>query len=307
MQELEMRIHDGDILVGVPSGQLGAPLLGDDLVGAEIVLLGPGCNAEAEGCATRLIIKGHFEPQFWEGCTASNQDCAGMALTTPSYAFQVIQNDGTCLTLCDPSVTEQDDGIAGTAVIFTGDVYDEGPGGVRIRTDEQLSLDEQKEFQIACYGTAISKLHFLRHTTAAQKGVPAQARIDRDRRQSMLQLITGDYCATGVYHTLNGLPLRLSFDRSPLEAMFDDVGLSGAQSVDALWSTTGQGATCLGTPRLLMATGKPAQELRDEINSDCANAPNAPNPLPLCDAVALQNAKGGTFGADYAISANTFP
>jgi hypothetical protein len=295
-------------------------LTGPGLVGAEIVLSGPkpGCEHSPDPeCQTPqsyyLIIKGYAEKQFWTSCASGDPDpdCAKLPATTPVYAFQVTTGDGGCAVLCEPGITDRDDDLAGTAVVFRGDVYDDTVNGVKIRSvdgiapTEKLNSSENDKFNIACYGTAISKLHFLHHTSASI--TTASSKPSVTERQTMLQLLTGDYCGTGDLHTVNGLPLQLDYNHPPHQPAFGNVGLNGAQSIDALWSGDGKGALCLGTPRMtkVEAAASPGDDKAAEqrvvkaITDGCARA------IPRCTPAQRTDALNRIF-AGYAISANSF-
>lgn len=319
-RDLAMDIVDGDHLVGVASNP-AAVLTGPDLVDAEIVLSGPkpGCEHSADPvCQTPqsyyLVIKGYAEKPFWTSCAPGDIDpaCAKLPTMTPVYAFQVTTGDGGCAVLCEPGITDRDDDLAGTAVVFRGDVYDDAGKGVKIRSidgmapAEKLNSSESDIFNIACYGTAISKLHFLHHTSAAMTTVSSKPNVAE--RQAILQLLTGDYCGNGDLHTVNGLPLRLDYNHPPHQPAFANVGLNGAQSIDALWSADGTGAVCIGTPRLtdVEAARLPGgdrkaieQSLVDKITAGCDRA------IPRCTAAQRADALNRVF-AGYAISANSF-
>jgi hypothetical protein len=315
-----MNIVDGDRLIGVASDP-PTELAGSGLVNSEITLSGPrpGC----EGSTTpecrppqtyHLIIKGYADRPFWTSCAPGDldPDCAKLAGTTPVYAFQVTTGDGGCAVLCEPGIADSDDDLAGTAVVFRGDVYDETETGVKIRSvdgtapGEKLRLDgsEDDQFNIACVGTAVSKLHFLRHTSASM--IAAAGKTQVAARQSMLQLLTGDYCGNGILHTINGLPLQLDYNHSPLRPVFDNVGLKDAKSVDALWSGDGSGALCLGTPRLTMVEAAKLSGDRQAAEDALVNEIAIGCPaIPRCTPAQRTDALNGIFGG-YAISANGF-
>ena len=118
----------------------------------------------------------------------------------------------------------------------TADRYD-----ARTKTVRETGGDDTW-FNIACAGTAIAKLHLLRHTWAADRDGAHPTTVDQ--RQALLKLLAADYCGTGKAFTVEGQPLAYSFDQRWARA----VDWNGAASVDAVWDANH--AVCLRTPRL---------------------------------------------------------
>ena len=200
-------------------------------------------------------------------------DCADCSRKTyPRYAFEARSLDDDCpLEVCDPGLDNGSDdpnNLIGNAEIFQGDFYEPG---YTVRTSAATGYDDDT-FNIACVGTALSKLHSLRHTSASQ-GAPADHLPPPvDKRQALLRMLTADYCGAGHPFTHNGVPLHFGIDLSagydgllnpgppppvpspnagieiPTWTLFTLNPTAGLSTVDALW--TGDGATCIGTPRL---------------------------------------------------------
>jgi ADYC domain len=203
-------------------------------------------------------------------------DCAGCTRPTYHvYQFSARSLDDDCpLQVCAPGLDDGSDAthnLIGNAVIFQGDFYEPG---YTVRTAAATGYDDDT-FNIACMGTAISKLHVLRHTAASQ-GAPSDPMPPPvDKRQAILRMLTADYCGAGHPFTHDGVPLHFGIDLAagydgllnpgpnppvpdpntgisvPASSRFRLDPAGGIASVDALW--TADGATCIGTPRQLIA------------------------------------------------------
>lgn len=204
-----------------------------------------------------------------------------------------------CVELCKPGLTD-DTTLSGTAVMFRGDSYDDNTFAVSNSTDDS--------FNIACYGTVISKMHFLRHTSAAM----GTAAFPVTQRQAMLRMLTGDYCGNGHSFTSEGHPIRIGFGHAafqPRSEFQPDVGLGSARSLDAMWRTDGTRASCIGAPRLSDVPGpdvtstsveERVREIQDYCNEQYLPVPSR------CEANRWGDAKSGNLGDDYLMSANLF-
>jgi hypothetical protein len=286
---------DRDVLLGRPAGG-GPPAQGECvsggaancLTGAEL-LLGSFNDKNRDRLTPqyRLKIQHVGHRQFWTQCN----DCTDRE-STPTYQFTAIKLDDSCeVEICKPGLADGFDGtLTGEAVIFRGDYYDE-------LTHSVLTTGAQDEFNIACLGSTISKLHLLRHTTAS---LSATNTTTIDQRQTLLRLFTADYCGNGHGFTEDGLPIRLGINNAHYDLIQSSHYIaSDAASVDALWSNGH--ATCLGTPRWVRGTTRSwtPDALRTEIRLGCA-IPDCPvmTPVPLKPAPA---------SSDYAITANPVP
>lgn len=285
----------------------------------------------------QLTIKDVRPTKFWtEPCAREESGCSDESDTVQLYTIEY-RRAGSALpkkrNICspvmgtDPTVRE----IDGTVVIFRGDQYDDNT--YRVQADGASTW-----FNIACVGTAISKLHLLRHTTAGSRGM-AWSRDSRRRlttlaqRQTLLRMLTGDYCGIGYSFTVNGHPLTYTFAQRNWEPQvpwrFDESSPSGETnaSIDALWNE--HGAVCIGTPRL--SDQEPEAALLQRIQEKCgwfrlasghlvrrpaqpgAMTPSRPLPRrpPICDRKILAEAMDPEVRADalartgsYAVSAN---
>jgi hypothetical protein len=259
----------------------------------------------------RLKITDVNYTDFW----AQGPSYRGAATQFPVYSFVATSDDGCEVEMCAPGLSDDHpDDISGKAVMFRGDFYDEGSHGV---TTSPATAYDDDVFNIACLGTAISKLHLLRHTSASQIDPANPADPQPDKRTTMLRLLTADYCGNGTSFTQNGLALRFNFDSSIYSlTKLSEYGMDDAESLEALW--TPQGALCIGTPRLLRGSDKKWHDraaLIKKINETCAGGPvnsaaraGNKSPLPhvvqdckdLPDAALATPFKAG----NYAISGN---
>ncbi|HEX7841768.1 MAG TPA: ADYC domain-containing protein [Kofleriaceae bacterium] len=258
-RQLTLRIdrEHPDVLIGIdPSNRVvqGECTSADDdrcLTGARLFLVPPADSDQVRSIlkefpdATPRIVGGYeftieriSSTPFWSQRPGQPPD-----REVPVYSFTVTSLADNCsVELCRPGLTDDHaGGLRGAAVIFRGDTYDERSYQV---TDTLRDPDDD-QFNIACVGTAISKLHLLRHTAASGGGTTVV------QRQAMLRLLTADYCGNGHPFTVDGLPLDLEFD-SPRgyaptsESLYP---VTSRDTLDAGWNENG--ATCLGHPRLL--------------------------------------------------------
>lgn len=287
---------EGDDLVGIRNDN--TKVKGASLKGATLSI------KESDDSYT-LTIEDVLETPFWAGCMAGDR-CKDAPPTVPVYRFSVIRDRGGCkVELCRPELSDDHDTLKGTAVIFKGDVYDDN---YRVRSNdssvpaERLKPGEDDLFNIACVGTTVSKLHFLRHTSASVE--PPVLRATVAQRQTMLRLLTADYCGIGQPFTEEGLPIKLGFD-SPMWDV-SSYKLGDAKSMDARWSK--DGATCIGIPRLRdrvksptgAAVADPEKYLLDQIKQYCP----VTNRCPAVAPAAL--AAPSVFGGSYGVSGNLF-
>jgi hypothetical protein len=254
---------DGDILRGKPVNSAAAT----DVVPGSVLYLGP---PETPGGPPSkptymLTITGINPDQpFWADCPG----CTNPHF--PTYNFTATSIADNCeVAFCQPGLSTDDQGkvnnLSGTAVIFRGDYYDDA---YTVRTTPPSDYDDDV-FNIACLGTAISKLHRFRHTSAARvtsSDLPPSPLPSASQRQALLRLLTADYCGIGHPFTVDGTPIRLGFNQTFTPTSHSEFTLNSSGSIDALW--TGGGATCIGTPRLTAS----APAILDRIQATCREA-----------------------------------
>lgn len=276
---------DGDRLQGKRSD--GTLLEGKDLVGAVLYLFRGHTRWE-------LKIVNVDEIGFWTGpeATATVYDINFSPANSDLRKWQ---------PLCRPTKEKgfESDALQGSALFFRGDRYN------ALGKQVEETGPEDTWFNIACSGTAISKLHLLRHTLAGRHPDAQVTKVEQ--RQAVLKMLTGDYCGTGYPFTEDGHPLVYSYDQQwkrvnsalrPLRPDVTPAGWTAAESLDAIWNM--DGAVCLDTPRLL----RRFPSIREAIDHECANA-NPPRTLSPCSPWnGLQTDWGWTLRGGYAISAN---
>jgi hypothetical protein len=287
----------GDELIGRDGARM---LKRADLEGAVLTLLRNG----REQFLLR-IVKVTTEPYWTDPCTQESADCH----LVPRYTIffkRAGDLDDREADICSPAVEwDMTDGpdyaparggqpggqppsvlrppvrtfgtrpqIRGQAIVFRGDQYVEP--GFQVHVDHTSTW-----FNIACRGTAVAKLHLLRHTSASRRD--SDRITTREQRQSVLRMLTGDYCGIGYPFTRNGQPLSYTFDQDWRSGEPRPPGDSGSGtaftglenvSLDALWDE--HGAVCIGTPRL--AEHEPVLQLAQRIWQICDRRLATPPP-----------------------------
>jgi hypothetical protein len=278
--KLNLDVVGQELLGRTPSG----PYQGAQLNGAQIILTQPAADpGRLSGVGIpdttyTLTITDVRTADFWSECKA-DEDCTAAPDQVNFYKFNAVSSDGCEIELCKPGLADgYDGGLSGTAVIFRGDYYDDD--GYTVRATPPSPADSDV-FNIACLGSAISKLHLLRLTTAGGH-VTNQNTVKL--RQAMLKLLTADYCGAGVPFTQDGIPVDLGFKSLRWRpSVASQYRLHGPDAVDALWTDTG--ASCLGVPRMAKH-GWAEPELRAAIASTCS-AHSKPSP-PACAVATVQ-------------------
>ncbi|MBZ0237759.1 MAG: hypothetical protein K8M05_35925, partial [Deltaproteobacteria bacterium] len=229
----------GDRLSGVrPSARLS----GGRLVGAELLLL------DKDGVIHTVVIAGVRLIPYWVG---------GGETWTYRLMHRPVASPSDLQPLCTTrdEALQDDPGWEGMnateTVIFTGDHYD----AIRKTVEPQPF----GWFNIACAGSAMAKLHLLRHTEASSDPVH---RTDFGERQSMFKMITADVCGTGRPFTSDGE--RLFYMDAHEWTRFDP---ANARSLEAIWNR--HGAVCLDEPRRLAEEGPDLLQL---ISDECERA-----------------------------------
>lgn len=309
----------GDVLRGT-NQQTGEVLDHDKLNGAQLLLGHPMKESNKAGnrSAHALKLKAEYaltisvdKAYFWAQCS----DCDDAAKEFPVYRFSAKDNNGNDITMCAPgrgpihslAAPPKPINIDGVAVMFRGDYYDQKMH--EVSTTPAAGDDDL--FNIACLGTAISKLHLLRHTSASQLSPDDPRNPGIAERQTMLRLLTADYCGNGSSFTEDGMPIHFRFN-SPLYTLTEasQYALSNGDSLEALW--TSKGALCIGAPRLLRSGDKQwnnPETLINKIRNACAKSygNNTPVPTPIlpdCSTIGTASLETPFASDNYAISGN---
>jgi hypothetical protein len=173
-------------------------------------------------------------------------------------------------------------GIEYAAIAFAGDRY---------AADHTVSESDPHGplFNLACAGTAMAKMHLLRHTqvqgeAAMRQPLPVMPPSDADR-QAMLRMLTADYCGDGSTYTNNGHPLIYNDANHWFPAPgrpVPQIPLDGStnghiQSFEAVWGPGG--AICIDTPRKVPLAQIPCVFLRKRLPSRPLAAPGGASSL----------------------------
>jgi hypothetical protein len=293
---------DGDDLVGIERGceprdehlpgtvRRGCRLQDTQLIGT-VITLAPDASRKASGHPEKYFL--HIDDVtftgFWtEPCAFDPaRRCTALDLV-PLYTIRFVKEGGTEKGhLCAP-LSRPGEAVQGRVTIFRGDQYSEPPPGAFRRPGYRgpgyvvASDPDSTWFNIACEGTAIAKLHLLRHTAASQVGrtgpvVHPQRTTTISQRQTLLKMLTADYCGIGFPFTENGHPLSYAFEQR-WEPLFPRTNGSAVAfreivhaSIDALWNQ--DGAVCLAVPRLSAVPGRsdtvPRAVLENRIRTWC--------------------------------------
>ncbi|HET9990017.1 MAG TPA: ADYC domain-containing protein [Kofleriaceae bacterium] len=189
----------------------------------------------ASGGDYELLLARYNETSFWAGNPKAVPFFEIQARKAGDQKFTEYACKYDALT-DDPYWTS----IRHSAVVFEGDHYDPV---LKTVVDTYGST----VFNVACAGTTPAKLHLLRHTNAGAWDLSTGLRLYPTTvavRQTMLKLLTADYCGTGVSYTVDGTPL----------AYADSTGswwMPGT-TTEAIWGPSG--AICLDTGRYLLPT-----------------------------------------------------
>lgn len=203
----------GDDLRGIDAG--GAVYSGNELIDARFHL--------ARGTERIIVRIARIDwVGFWVGA-ASQVPVYTFMYTKPTMANRE-------LNVCTTADTEQ--AVPTTAaLVFTGDRYDAVHKTVSDRTGGF--------FNVACAGSAMAKLHLLRHTAAGQDATHTTSLSDRT---AMLKMLTADVCGTGRSFTRDGEAVFYTdwHNWHPFQPGF-------LGKYEAIW--TDAGAICLDEPR----------------------------------------------------------
>jgi hypothetical protein len=264
---------DRDELVGRDGA--GARLTGAQLLGATLLL-------DASGKPFEVKITDVGDTDFWVG--------GGKA---PTYTFQYRRAGAGAeelVQLCkgspvpagstDPQVASQ------LALVFAGDRYDAARKTVTQTSPECW-------FNVACAGTAVAKMHLLRHTWAGSTG-PYVTQVPE--RQAMLKMLTDDICGTGLSFTRDGMLVYYADRHAPPWHPFAPVGAPAPTigSMEAVWDP--DGAVCLDVPR----REKEVPGIGSLIGAECAKT----HARATCQSAGLDLTNWSKPTTNYGVSAN---
>jgi hypothetical protein len=248
---LQLEVHGHD-LVGNP--KVGPSLTRGQLQNAVLTLE----REDGQKYEVRIAAVGSIE--FWVAPTIDKAKDGETTIdpTIPTYTF-IYQKLGTGLEAPLCSVVDENlaaewmhrtnhtPGTTATlALVFAGDHYDAAAKTVGPPDPNG------KWFNVACAGSAMAKMHVLRHTEAGshpmQFGGAGPWTTTFDQRQAMFKMITDDICGTGYSFTVDGENVYYADERSWHPLGFDNPTVPlPVKSIEALWGK--DGAICLNEPR----------------------------------------------------------
>ncbi len=196
----------------------GPTLRGLGLIGATILVKEPGTLS----LPLPITILGYEKIPSW---AENGPDVATYALLYPDVGSVLGARN-----VCNGDLT---DVLATAAVVLGGETYD--------LPSKTVNPGLDRWFTIACAGSAAAKMRLLNYGPQSNfdgAGHPATVA----QRQSVLKMITADYCGNGTSYTANGTPLQ--YEDAAGTVSFD--GTPGA--VESVW--TQNGALCLDTTRI---------------------------------------------------------
>jgi len=313
-QQLSLAVI-GDELVGVDPRRLTpsstGQLRGQELVGTKLILASarptptnPDTSLEIEiaavGATTYWVGEPGSVPTYvlkWRGDHNKElQSLCGRprAAVPGGKPWVLLPGDWTDKVGTDATI----------ALVFAGDAYEGNGKSIKDVTEPLTRWSTPAHdgspgpqtkrgvcwFNVACAGSAISKMHLLRHTTA---GSDASHQTDKGQRTTMLKMITDDVCGTGKSFTVNGE--KVFYEDMQLWHPFP----AAPRSIESLW--TRDGAMCLGEAR----REREDPSVTARIHEECARANH---PLPPCPITASNYRKwpglavSGHYG--YGLSAN---
>jgi hypothetical protein len=214
----------------------------------------------------------HDGTRFWEieiaGYTSALEDWVEPAGFVSAYHLRYRPRGRTeWIDMCkDPRSAAADpnwpNGHETYALLVEGERYDPVA-----KTVQAADVSDEDWFNIACAGSALSKMVLMRYDPRIAPG--SVYHTTPQERQATLKMLTADYCGTGRSFTVSGHPLLWENDAGSHMIEAGDV-----DTLEAVWDENG--ATCLSTPRLL---AKEPGILAD-IQTECALPPPCTDPDP---------------------------
>ncbi len=231
----DLEVDDGRLTATLFFGMVGSPhtLSGTGLAGAELRLKKVS-ETGVVSYRSLFIDSVSRVTDYWARRTDG--------VATPkieTYKFRMQLDSGLGAYLCQNGATFVDPSSPVRAMpehhalVFEGERID-------VETLTLAPTTNSRWFNIGCAETALAKMHLNGHTKAS-KSVGFTSTIAE--RQTMLKMLTADYCGTGNSFTVSGQRLRWSDDRGTMT-----IAPSVTKVMEARWDE--HGAVCLNTPRV---------------------------------------------------------
>lgn len=234
--EYYTHIEQGSQLVATPLNPADGPTLtGTGLIGGYFEILATTTNEIYKLSIAGVSPVATSPTTFWVG-PAAPIETYELMYTGPRGRGPLCPNPtiGTAETWAKPL----------EAILFTGDRYDAGTLSVSTESVEP------GWFNIGCSGSALAKLHLMRHTLAGSldgaNGGPSWLTTIPER-QALLKMYTGDFCGNGIRWTVAGTPLHWS-NLERWTSTTPSAITGGEEANEAYWSDAG--AQCLDEHRL---------------------------------------------------------
>lgn len=143
-------------------------------------------------------------------------------------------------------------------LIFEGDRID--------AKSKTITGYDSRWINFGCAGSTLAKLHLTGHTEAAGVfGFPTKV----EQRQTMLKMLSADYCGDGTPFTVAGMPLQWADDNGWMK-------IGAASDLEARWGP--RGATCLMKPRVGVNPTELASDTFPDIEAAIASECKRPPP-----------------------------
>jgi hypothetical protein len=229
----------GGVLVGKYSN--GTELRGSQMQGAKIDI----DNVISGGRYTLSVLSEQDSP-LWAG---------GQQLWVATYLLQwAVRGTDRWENVC-PKPDKELGMNAYYSVLFEGDRVDAASKTIEKTPDTRW-------FNIGCAGSTLAKMFLTGHTEASRAhGFDTSW----EQRQTMLKMLSGDYCGTGTPFTVAGVPLDWKDDKEWMEYISNS-------ELEARW--TPDGAACLNTPRIKASQHPDGlavfPDVTTEIEAECA-------------------------------------
>lgn len=182
----------------------------------------------------------------------------GQQTWVPTYLLHWA-NAGTTRwkSLC--SLPDKDMGMqAYHSVLFEGDRIDS-----KAKTIDPVP--QRSWFNIGCAGSTLAKMYLTGHTYAS-KAHGYDTTIGQ--RQTMLKMLSGDYCGGGTPYTVAGTPLDWKDDKGWMHYTHAE------SKLEARWNA--HGAACLNTPRIEASQYAPGLAEFPDVAAKIANECSIP-------------------------------
>jgi hypothetical protein len=227
-------------LIGSPMSTNVAPhtvvLRGDALIGGYFLLMSPAG-------AFKLFVKDVGQVMSWARPPASLVPIR-LPVILESYKLDWSNLQGEVLKNVCTHPGQRDDlhlmdgPLAYHTLLFEGD-------RIRPESKEVYDVDTQW-FNLGCAGSTLAKMALTGHTEAAKLARTFTTTLAE--RQTMLKMLTADYCGDGTPYTVQGQPLNWADDHGTMKMIALAASPPRPVVREARWGSAGP--ICLDEPRV---------------------------------------------------------